>query len=92
MVGMRVLAQIAKVIFAFALGMIAPAALPYAVVLWMLHHTQVSESTLIGGYLIGITLWFFPTGADLLYRKFIVKKRPSGPKPYSLSPALDISG
>jgi hypothetical protein len=46
------------------------------------------------GYLIGITLWFFPTRllAFFLYRTFILKKRPSGSKPYSLSPALDISG
>jgi hypothetical protein len=76
---MRLLAQIAETVFWFALWIVIPAALLYAVVLWMLNHTHYSEHFLIQGYIIGISVLFLPTGllVDLLYRKFVLKKRPS---------------
>jgi hypothetical protein len=76
---MRLLVQIAKSAFWFALWMTIPAALLYPAVLWMLNHTRYSEYWLIEGYLIGISVLFFPTGflVDFLYRNCILKKRPS---------------
>lgn len=76
---MRLLAQIAETVFWFALWITIPAGLLYPAVLWMLNHTQYSEHFLIQGYMIGIAVLFLPTGflVDFLYRKFILKKRPS---------------
>jgi hypothetical protein len=76
---MRVLAQIAETILWFALWLTIPAALLYPVALWMLNHTQYSESNLIWGYITGIAVLFWPTGfvVDFLYRKFMLKKWPS---------------
>ena len=76
---MRLLAQIAEIVFWFALWTVIPAALLYPVVLWMLNHTHYSENFLIQGYLIGIGVLFLPTGflVDFLYRRFVLKKRSS---------------
>jgi hypothetical protein len=73
---MRLLAQIAELVFWFALWIVTPAGLLYPVVLWMLKHTHYSERFLIQGYLIAIGVLFLPTGflVDFLYRKFVLKK------------------
>jgi multisubunit Na+/H+ antiporter MnhE subunit len=76
---MRLLAQIAETVFWFTVWIVIPAALLYPAVLWMLIHTHYPEHSLILGYGIGIGVLFMPTGflVDFLYRKFILKKRPS---------------
>jgi hypothetical protein len=76
---MRLLVQLAETVFWFALWITIPAALLYPAVLWMLNHTGYSEYFLIQSYIIGISILFLPTGflVDFLYRRFILKKRPS---------------
>jgi ABC-type uncharacterized transport system permease subunit len=76
---MLLLAQIAQLIFWFALWAVIPAALLYPAALWMLLHTHYSFDLVTDDYIMGVCLLFLPTGflVDFLYRKFILKKQTS---------------
>jgi hypothetical protein len=73
----KLLGGIAETVFWFSLWAGIPAALLYPGTRWMLIHTHYSESFLIQGYEISISILFLPTGflVDFLYRRFILKKR-----------------
>ena len=70
---MRVLKQLAVLVFWFFLWTAIPAALLYPLALWMAKHTQISGHALAQGYGAAIALLFLPTGflIDFMYRHFI---------------------
>jgi hypothetical protein len=79
MLVIRMLAQIAEIVFLFAISMCIPAALLYPAALWMMNHTQYSSEFVTKAYGITIVLLFLPTLVlvAFLYRKFILKINPS---------------
>jgi hypothetical protein len=70
---MRVLKQLAVLVFWFFLWTAIPAALLYPLALWMSKHTQISAHALAQGYGAAIALLFLPTGLliDFMYRHFV---------------------
>ena len=62
---MRVLKQLAVLVFWFFLWTAIPAALLYPLALWMAKHTQTSGHALAQGYVAAIGLLFLPTGFSL---------------------------
>ena len=73
---MRLVAQIAKTTFWFAVWAIVPTALLYPAALWMVNHTHYSEYFIGQSYDLAVAALFLPPGflVDFLYRKFILKK------------------
>ena len=74
---MRLLKQIATLVFWFFLWSVIPASLVYPFALWMAKHTQISPGALAQSYACAIALLFFPTGflIDFMYRLFILERR-----------------
>jgi hypothetical protein len=70
---MRLLKQLAALVFWFFLWTAIPAALLYPCALWMARHTRVSEHALSLGYVAAIGVLFLPTGflIDFSYRHFV---------------------
>jgi len=76
---MRVLKQLAVLVFWFFLWTAIPAALLYPLALWMAKHTQTSGHALAQGYVAAIGLLFLPTGflIDFMYRHFVRDRQAS---------------
>jgi hypothetical protein len=70
---MRLLKQVAALVFWFFLWTAIPAALLYPFALWVAKHTQISGYALTQGYIIAIGLLFLPTGflIDFIYGRFV---------------------
>ncbi len=70
---MRVLNQLAVLVFWFFLWTAIPAALLFPLALWMAKHTRISGHALAQGYVAATVLLFLPTGflIDFMYRNFI---------------------
>jgi hypothetical protein len=70
---MRLLKQLAALVFWFFLWTAIPAALLYPFALWMAKRTQISGYALAQCYIIAISLLFLPTGflIDFIYRHFV---------------------
>jgi hypothetical protein len=70
---MRVLKQLAVLVFWFFLWTAIPAASLYPFALWVAKHTRISEYALAQGYIAAIGLLFLPTGflIDFIYRHFV---------------------
>jgi len=70
---MRLLKQLAVLVFWFFLWTAIPAALLYPLALWAARHTRISGYALAQGYIVGISLLFLPTGflIDFIYRHFV---------------------
>ena len=70
---MRLLRQLAALVFWFFLWLAIPAALLYPIALWMAKHTRISGNALAHCYIVAIGLLFFPTGflIDFIYRRFV---------------------
>ncbi len=70
---MRLLKQVAALVFWLFLFSAIPAILLYPFALWMARHTQISGHALTQGYIVAIGLLFFPTGflIDFVYRHFV---------------------
>jgi hypothetical protein len=67
---MRLLKQLAGLVFWFFLWTAIPAALLYPFALWIAKHTRISGYALAQGYAVAIGLLFLPTGflIDFMYR------------------------
>ena len=76
---MRVVKQLAVLVFWFFLWTAIPAALLYPFALWMAKHTQISGHALAQGYVAAIGLLFLPTGflIDFMYRHFVRDRQAS---------------
>jgi hypothetical protein len=70
---MRLLRQIAVLVFWFFLWAAIPASLLYPFALWMAKHTRISGHALAQDYLAAVALLFLPTGflIDFMYRHFL---------------------
>jgi hypothetical protein len=70
---MRLLKQLAVLVFWLFLWVTIPAALLYPFALWMAKHTQISEFTLVRCYVVAMGLLFYPTGflIDFMHRHFV---------------------
>jgi hypothetical protein len=76
---MRLLRQLAALVFWFFLWFAIPAALLYPFARWIAKHTRISVDALAHGYLVTVGLLFFPTGflIDFLYRHFVRERHAS---------------
>jgi predicted PurR-regulated permease PerM len=70
---MRLLKQLAVLVFWFFLWTAIPAALLYPFALWVEKHTRISGYAVAQGYVAAICLLFLPTGflIDFMYRHFV---------------------
>lgn len=80
---MRLLKQLAVIVFWFFLWTAIPAALLYPFALWMERHTRISGFAVAQGYVFAICLLFLPTGflVDFMYQHF-VRDRQASKSPY----------
>jgi len=74
---MRLLRQVAALVFWFILWTAIPAALLYPFALWMAKHAQISGYALAQGYVAAIGLLFLPTGflIDFIYGRLVRDRR-----------------
>jgi hypothetical protein len=70
---MRLLKQLAVLVFWFFLWIAIPAALLYPFALWMEKHTRISGCAIAQSYAFAISLLFLPTGflVGFMYRHFV---------------------
>jgi hypothetical protein len=82
---MRLLKELAALVFWFTLWTAIPAALLYPLAIWTVDHTNISGDAIAKSYIFAIALLFLPTGflVDVMYRRIVFDRR--GMKPTDVS-------